>query len=147
MRGSLGHLKSTYGGEVNAEMTRYSLEVEIIEGQGGELRKTDGEIILPDFVEQGLCAWMYRGDGTRSYQVGDRFRDPEDAGRICPWLMGSLYGILTTLRYGGTLPWLYAGTPYAKVIDLEGVTTEFVRCPDPTRSGIVVKVIRTELRE
>jgi len=128
-------------------MTRYRLEVEIFEGQGGELRKAGDEIILPNFVEQGLCAWMYRGDGARSYQVGDRFRYPEDAGRMCPWLMGSLQSLLAALRYGGTLPWLYAGTLYEKVIDADGVTTEFVRCPDPTRSGIVAKVIRTELRE
>ena len=34
-----------------------------------------------------------------------------------------------------------------KVIDPEGVTTEFVRCIDPTASGIVVKVIRTRISE
>jgi uncharacterized repeat protein (TIGR04076 family) len=126
-------------------MKRYSLEIEIFEGQGGELRQAGEEVLLPDFTEQEPCSWMERGDGTRTYHVGDRFRYPEDAGKICPWLMGSLYGILTTLRYGGTLSWTYEGTPYEKVIDKDGLTTEFVRCPDPTRSGIVVKVIRREL--
>jgi hypothetical protein len=34
---------------------------------------------------------------------------------------------------------------YKIEIDPEGITTEFVRCIDPTASGIVVKVIRTKL--
>ncbi len=29
--------------------------------------------------------------------------------------------------------------------DDDGVTTEFIRCVDPTESGIVVKVIRTQM--
>jgi hypothetical protein len=33
------------------------------------------------------------------------------------------------------------------VIDPEGVTTEYVRCIDPTASGIVVKVIRKRIAE
>jgi hypothetical protein len=58
-----------------------------------------------------------------------------------------LQGIIHTLRFGGTLPWRYAGTPYEKAMDPEGVTTEYVRCIDPTDSGIVVKVIRTKIGE
>jgi hypothetical protein len=27
--------------------------------------------------------------------------------------------------------------------DLEGVTTEYIRCPDPSKAGIVVKITRT----
>ena len=34
-----------------------------------------------------------------------------------------------------------------EVIDPDGVTTEDVRCPDPTASGIVIKVTRTALPE
>jgi len=30
---------------------------------------------------------------------------------------------------------------------IPGVTTEFVRCPDPTASGIVIKITRTALPE
>ena len=33
----------------------------------------------------------------------------------------------------------------AKEMNPEGVTTEFIRCPDPTDSGIVVKIVRTPL--
>jgi len=41
-----------------------------------------------------------------------------------------------------TLPWRYENTPYEKVIDPDGVTTEYVRCPDPT-ADLVAKITRT----
>lgn len=126
-------------------MKRYRIEIEIFEGKGGQLRKQGNEIVFPENMEaEGICAWMYRGDGQRSYQVGQRFKYPDDAGKICPWLLASMDGFIKALRYGGTLPWEYHGTPYEKVIDPDGVTTEFVHCPDPA-SGIVVKLIRTKI--
>jgi uncharacterized repeat protein (TIGR04076 family) len=126
-------------------MSQYKIEIEIYEGQGGQLQKEGDKIICPDFEKEGICAWMYRGDGEKSYQVGQRFTYPEDMGKMCPWLLDSLLGIIQALKYGGTLGWRYKDTPYEKVIDPEGVTTEFVRCIDPTASGIVVKVIRTKM--
>jgi len=126
---------------------RYKIEIEIFEGNGGELKKEAGEIVCPDFVREGICAWMYRGDGERSYRVGQKFRYPEDKDRICHWLLDSLNGVLDALSIGETLNWDYKGTPYEKVIDPEGMTTEYVRCIDPTDSGIVVKVIRTKITE
>ncbi len=124
-------------------MSDYQIEIEIYEGQGGQLQKEGDEIIWPDFVKEGLCAWMYRGDGQKSYQTGQKFNYPGDLGLLCPWLRDSLQGVIQALKYGGTLGWRYLDTPYEKVIDPQGVTTEFVRCIDPTASGIVVKVIRT----
>jgi uncharacterized repeat protein (TIGR04076 family) len=118
-------------------MREYAIELEIFEGNGGQLR-TDGT--RPDLVREGICAWMYG-----SYQVGQTFRYPEDLGQLCPWLVDSLTGMIRALEHGGTLPWRYLGTPYEKTIDPDGVTTEFVRCPDPTASGIVIKVTRTAL--
>jgi uncharacterized repeat protein (TIGR04076 family) len=120
-------------------MRNYSIELEIYEGKGGEFR-TDGK--HPDLVKEGICAWMY-GD----YEVGQKFRYPDDLGKICPWLIDSLTGMIRALENGGTLPWKYKDTPYEKVIDPDGVTTEFVRCPDPTASGIVMKITRTALPE
>lgn len=76
------------------------------------------------------------------HKPGDVFQYPAEKGRICPWLMDSMDGFLRVLEYGGNLPWTYRGTPYEKVIDPDGVTTEFVRCPDPT-SGLVAKISRT----
>lgn len=126
-------------------MTDYKIEIEIYEGKGGELRKNGDTVVYPDLVKEGICAWMYRGDGQRSYSAGRRFAYPEEAEMLCPWLRDSLSGIVRHLSEGKTLDWQYKDTPYEKVIDPEGTTTEFVRCVDPTASGIVVKVIRTKL--
>jgi uncharacterized repeat protein (TIGR04076 family) len=129
-------------------VSRYGVEIEIYEGKGGQLHREGDRIIYPESIErEEICAWMYRGDGQHSYQVGQRFVYPGDAGRICPWLLSSMDGMIKALLYGGTLPWKYIGTPYEKVIDPNGITTEFVRCPDPTASGIVVKLIRTRLED
>jgi uncharacterized repeat protein (TIGR04076 family) len=76
------------------------------------------------------------------HKKGDKFAYPQDIGKICPWLQASLHDFLVALGHGATLPWMYEGTPYEKVIDPDGVTTEYVRCPDPT-SNLVAKIIRT----
>ena len=121
----------------------YKIEIEIFEGKGGQLEKDDDAIIYPELEKEGICAWMYRGDGETSYQAGRKFSYPEDMGKICPWLLDSMHGVIHVLRNNGTLGWMYEDTPYEKEIDRDGVTTEFVRCIDPTASGIVMKVIRT----
>lgn len=117
------------------------IEIEIYEGKGGELKIDNGRIIYPKLEKEGICAWMYRGDGETSYQQGQVFRYPEDAGKLCPWLLDSMQGFIRVMQYGGRLGWRYKGTPYEKQINKKGITTEFVRCPDPTDSGIVVKII------
>ena len=88
--------------------------------------KTENRILFLDY------------DGTLSWFK----KDPEDAKPD-----EQLYGILEQLSAGETLNWDYKDTQYEKVIDPEGVTTEYVRCIDPTASGIVVKVTRTKLPE
>jgi hypothetical protein len=128
-------------------MSDYKIELEIYEGKGGHLQKDGDTIIIPDIVKEGICAWMYCGDGEQTYQVGRRFSYPEDATQLCPWLLDSLRGIIEALNAGRTLRWMYKDTPYEKVIDPNGITTEYVRCIDPTASGIVVKVIRTKLSQ
>jgi uncharacterized repeat protein (TIGR04076 family) len=115
-------------------MVDYTIELEIFEGNSGNLG-TNGTV--PDFAREGIYAWMYG-----RLKVGQKFRYPEDLGEICPWLMDSLTGMIRALEHGGELRWRYRGTPYEKVIDTEGVTTEYMRCPDPTQSGIMVKVTR-----
>jgi uncharacterized repeat protein (TIGR04076 family) len=75
------------------------------------------------------------------HKTGQTFKYPDEKGRICPWLMDSMNGAIRVLEYGGTMPWLYEGTPYQKVIDPNGLTTEFIRCPDPSRV-IVAKISR-----
>jgi uncharacterized repeat protein (TIGR04076 family) len=78
------------------------------------------------------------------HKKGDKFTYPEEWGKLCPWLRGSLNDFVRILEHGGTLSWKYEGTPYEKVIDPDGVTTEYVRCPDPT-SNLVAKITRTLL--
>jgi hypothetical protein len=126
---------------------KYKLEIEIFEGNGDQLQKENDEIIYPDLIREGICAWMYRGNGQKSYQVGQKFSFPEDKDMICPWLLDSLQTVLARLSAGETLNWDYKDTPYEKVIDPDSITTEYVRCIDPTASGIVVKVIRTMVTE
>ena len=115
-------------------MNDYAIELEIFEGNAGEVRP-DGT--YPDFANEGICAWMYG-----RLKVRQKFRYPEDLGELCPWLVDSMMGMIRALENGGELPWRYRGTPYEKVIDADGVTTEYVRCPDPTRSVVVMKVNR-----
>src|SRR5512137_2327962 len=81
---------------------------------------------------------------TWCHKKGDKFSYPADWGKICPWLRASLDPFIIALKAGGTLPWDYEGTPYQKVIDPDGITTEYVRCPDPT-SNLVAKIIRTRI--
>jgi uncharacterized repeat protein (TIGR04076 family) len=81
-------------------------------------------------------------EDTWCHKKGDKFAYPADWGKICPWLRTSLNDFVRILEFGGTLPWRYEGTPYEKVIDPDGVTTEYVRCPDPT-ADLVAKITRT----
>ena len=120
-------------------MKEYVIELEIFEGNPGK-EPADGS--NPDLIKEGICAWMYG-----RLLVGQKFRYPDDLGELCPWLADSMTGMIRALENGGTLPWRYKDTPYEKEIDPDGVTTEYVRCPDPTSSGIVVKITRTVLPE
>ena len=81
---------------------------------------------------------------TWCHKKGDKFQYPQDMEKICPWLMASMHDFIRILEFGATLPWKYEGTPYEKVIDPNGVTTEYVRCPDPT-SNLVAKITRTRV--
>ena len=125
-------------------MRDYEITLEIFEGKGGHF---SSEGPFPNLVEEGICAWMLGCDEDPGYSVGHVFKYPEDLGELCPWLVDSVTGFIRALENGGTLPWGYRGTPYEKSIDPDGVTTEFVRCPDPTASGIVVKITRKALPE
>jgi uncharacterized repeat protein (TIGR04076 family) len=81
-------------------------------------------------------------EDTWCHKKGDKFTYPDDIGKICPWLLASMHDFIVALQHGATLSWKYEGTPYEKVIDPDGITTEFVRCPDPT-SDLVAKITRT----
>jgi hypothetical protein len=38
------------------------------------------------------------------------------------------------------LPWKYKESDYEKMLDPDGMTTEFGRCPDPTDAGVVANI-------
>lgn len=81
-----------------------------------------------------------------AHKVGDKYAYPRDLGKICPWLRDSMSGMLSALEWGAVFPWDYEGTPFQKVSDPDGVTTEFVHCPDPSPDGIVVKITRRAIK-
>ena len=89
---------------------------------------------------------IFKGENCDHHKLGETFKYPEDVGAICPWLLDSINGMVRVLQFGGQLPWTYQGTEYEKEIENEGVTTEYVRCPDPTDVGIVAKITRVELK-
>lgn len=85
------------------------------------------------------------GETTRCYKKGEKFKYPQDYGKICSWLHDSMNGAIRAFQYGGMMPWDYKGTKYEKIMNKNGVTTEFIRCPDPTTSGVVAKITRAEV--
>jgi len=80
------------------------------------------------------------------HQKGTSYEYPADIGKMCPWLLASMHDFIRLLENGVTLNWKYEGTPYEKKLNENGVTTEYLRCPDPTTS-VVAKIIRTEVEE
>lgn len=130
-------------------MQSYKFEIEIYEGNGGKLKKDkNGNFIYPeDLNKEKICAWMYRGDGKNSYYKGQIFNYPEDAGKLCPWMLPNITQVIQILQADGKLGWRYENTAYEKKIEENGITTEFIRCMDPTDSGIVIKVIKKSITE
>ena len=87
---------------------------------------------------------VYEGEHCPAHKRGEKYRFPEDVGRLCPWLLDSINGMIRVLLFGGSLPWKYSGTPYEKELG-DNLTTEFVRCPDPTKAGIVLKITKRKI--
>lgn len=90
---------------------------------------------------------IFKGKGCDHHRLGEKYRYPEDIGNLCPWLLDSINSMIRVLQFGGTLPWKYKDTEYEKIIDADGITTEFIRCPDPTNAGVVAKITRKKLNE
>ncbi|MHA1962312.1 MAG: TIGR04076 family protein [Candidatus Thorarchaeota archaeon] len=87
---------------------------------------------------------IFEGERCSRHKLGQKFNYPGDSGKVCPWLMASARPMIKVLRYDGRLGWSYKGTPYEKMINKDGVSTEFVRCPDPTSAGVVLKITATK---
>jgi len=93
-------------------------------------------------IYESTRGYCFKGNHTK----GQKLKYPGDWDSICPYLKGSLSPFIEELAEGLTLPWTYAGTPYEKVINEGGITTEYVRCPDPSDKYVVAKIIRTQIR-
>ena len=117
-----------------------------------------GLVATPAILKQGIAEGMtykrkykidieiYERKGYCYYghnKIGIKFKYPNDWERICPYLRGSLALFIEQLEAGKTLSWTYMGTPYEKVINQNGITTEYVRCPDPSENTVVAKITRT----
>ena len=83
-------------------------------------------------------------EDTWCHKKGDTFAYPADMAKLCPWLLSSMHDFIRLLQNDVTLGWKYEGTPYEKVLNENGITTEYVRCPDPT-GDLVAKITRTEV--
>lgn len=90
---------------------------------------------------------IFKGEECDHHRTGETYRYPEDIGNLCPWLLDSKNSMIRVLQFGGTLPWKHKGADYEKIAETDGITTEFVRCPDPTNAGVVVKITRKKLIE
>ncbi len=90
---------------------------------------------------------IVKGSNCDHHRVVDTYVYPDDMGHICPWLLDSINSMIRVLQFGGTLPWQYKNTEFEKKIDQNGVTTEFIRCPDPTDAGVVAKITRNTLTD
>jgi uncharacterized repeat protein (TIGR04076 family) len=88
---------------------------------------------------------IVKGKGCDHHRVGETYQYPEEIGNVCPWLLDSINSMVRVLQFGGSLPWTYKDTEYEKIVDAQGVTTEFIRCPDPTDAGVVAKITRKKL--
>ena len=104
-------------------------------GEGQETKKRKYKIDI-EIYEAREDTWCHK--------KGDKFEYPKDMGKICPWLLASMHDFIILLQRGVTLSWKYEGTPYEKVIDPDGITTEYIRCPDPT-ANLVAKITRTRM--
>ena len=114
-------------------MKNYNIELEIHEDNGSACHGMPSA----DFAENGACIWMHG-----KLEVGQKFQYPDDLGKLCPWLVYSATSMVRALENGGPLPQEYRVEPHEKRIDLDGVTTEYVRCSNATSTGVILKITR-----
>ncbi|MFX0083762.1 MAG: TIGR04076 family protein [Candidatus Hodarchaeota archaeon] len=75
---------------------------------------------------------LERGECPLGHKVGDKFKYPDDVGKICQSAYNSIYPSITTLRFDGSFPWS------------QDKDTTMVCCPDPN-NPVVFKISRTKI--
>lgn len=98
-------------------------------------------------IQYNIELEVLNGDHCPVHNTGTRFLYPDDIGKICPFMLESMHSMILVLQFGGRLPWKYKGSCYEKEIGPEGLHTEYIRCPDPTDHGIVMKLTRKAIED
>ena len=72
-----------------------------------------------------------KGECAHGHKVGDKFKYPDDVGKLCQLAYNSISPYITTLRFDGSFPWS------------EDKDTTMFCCPDPN-NPVVFKITRTK---
>jgi uncharacterized repeat protein (TIGR04076 family) len=94
------------------------------------ISKKGGKIMNEISLE--IVKILERGECPLGHKVGDKFRYPDDVGKICQSAYNSIYPSITTLRFDGSFPWS------------QDKDTTMVCCPDPN-NPVVFKITRTKI--
>ena len=60
---------------------------------------------------------IFKGNGCDHHRLGEKYKYPDEIGKLCPWLLDSIQAMIRVLQFGGSLPWKYNDTEYEKMID------------------------------
>jgi len=74
---------------------------------------------MPNAIEIEIVEIQGRGTCYYGHKVGDKFKWPEDMGKLCPHAVYTVYPGVDVLRFGGTYPWE------------DDPDTAHLCCPDP----------------
>ncbi|MFX0033882.1 MAG: TIGR04076 family protein [Candidatus Hodarchaeota archaeon] len=74
---------------------------------------------------------LEKGECPRGHKVGEKFRYPDDIGKICQSAYNSFFPYITALRFDGSFPWS------------QDKDTTMLCCPDPD-NPVVFKITRTK---
>ena len=85
------------------------------------MSQNEVEIEVVDILEAGTCNY--------GHKVGDKFKYPEDRGKICAAAFHSIYPYALGIRMGGSFPWEE---------DKKNIT---ICCPD-YKNPVVFKITR-----
>jgi len=82
---------SILSGEDSGEMPPVILALEL---KGRPVGKIDYKIEIE----------IYKGKGCDHHRIGEKYKYPEDIGKLCPWLLDSINSMVRVLQFGGSLP-------------------------------------------
>lgn len=63
------------------------------------------DLPMPNKIEIEIIKILEKGKCPIGHEVGDKFKWPEDNGKLCPHAYHVLYPTVDVLRFGGAYPW------------------------------------------